>query len=301
VYRVNQKAPLGLNVRVAPNATATRIAVLPMGQLVDVIGGPTSNGWVIIHTTLQGSIIEGNVNGAFLSKVDEVELPPTQSNLAVHLDPGKLQVTRNNRLLAYPLNEVNMPKRVSTADAQTRVKQLTDIIAWADVEKHARYAPNPSNTYCNIYAADYAYLGGVYLPRVWWYAQAYADLKQGKQVSPIYAKTVGEVNANGLFTWITQHGGEFGWVRMFDLTQVQNAANDGRVCVIVAQQKIPNRSGHICAIVPETANLKAVRSWCNVTRPLQSQAGRTNKRYWTPTQWWNDPKYREFGFWVNSN
>jgi hypothetical protein len=34
------------------------------------------------------------------------------------------------------------------------------------VESSARYARTPTQTYCNVYVADYCYLAGVYLPRV---------------------------------------------------------------------------------------------------------------------------------------
>jgi hypothetical protein len=300
-YRVNEKAPLGLNLRSAPQASANRLAVLPFGQIVEEIGERDDMGWVEIRTELQGSAVEGFVNSAYLSLAVTAVVPQVQTALAVHLDPGKQLVTRFNRLLAYHLTERDQPTRDPMASPAIRATQLGTIINWIKVDTSARYHPNPANTYCNIYGTDYCYLGGVYLPRVWWLANAYADLLKGRQVAPIYGKTVAEVNANGLLTWMLEHGKDFGWVRHFNLNDMQNAANEGLVCVIIAQQKIPNRSGHICAVVPETAQFKAIRTGSQVTRPLQSQAGRTNKRYWTPTPWWNDPKYREFGFWVNSN
>jgi hypothetical protein len=297
--RVNNRAPMGLNVRsTSENLGTNRLAVLPMGHIVEKTG-QTKNQWVEIIAVLQGSTLQGWVNGSFLSPSTVSVLPPVQSQLAVNLDPGKLQVTRNNRLLAYPLNETNMPYRQPEADAEAKRVQIASIIKYLGVDTHARYHPNPSNTYCNIYGFDYCYLNRVYIPRVWWTPNAFVDLKSGRQVAPIYGKTVMELNANSLCQWAIDHSKEFGWVRHFNLDQIQDAANEGLAVVIIAQQKIPNRSGHICAVVSETDVHAAVRANGKVIRPLQSQAGRTNKQYWTPPQWWADPKYKEFGFWVN--
>ncbi|WP_305005678.1 hypothetical protein [Hymenobacter aranciens] len=43
------------------------------------------------------------------------------------------------------------------------------------------------------------------------------------------------------------------------MTEVQNAANVGLVCIICAQRKDPNTPGHICAVVPETVTHQATR------------------------------------------
>ncbi len=121
----------------------------------------------------------------------------------------------------------------------------------------------------------------------------------GLAVEVRYAVTVNELNANSLFDWLNDHGPRFGWRRIFDLDAMQSHANNGGVAVICAKRKELNRSGHIAAVVPETASQQAARSGGAVVRPLQSQAGAANHRYTNgPRAWWQGAEFREFGFFV---
>lgn len=169
-----------------------------------------------------------------------------------------------------------------------------------NVENSVRYQPKSTATYCNIYAYDYCYLAGVYLPRVWWTSKSLIALSAGKTVKPIYGSTVDEISANGLVGWLKEYGSTFGW-KTGSIEEMQNAANDGQVAVICAQNKIPNKSGHICVVVPETDSQSAERKNGNVIKPLQSQAGANNHKYSTDT-WWIRlaPRFREHRFWINA-
>jgi len=195
--------------------------------------------------------------------------------------------------------------RSASASSASRVQALTDIIEWLDVENtaHERYKPVTNGpTYCNIYAYDYCFLAGVFLPRVWWTSKALVDLAAEKSVVPSYGATVNEINANTLFVWLKDFGADFGWRRTASLEEMQDAANEGKVAIICAAHKKPNRSGHIVAVVPETSSNKAERKDGLVVKPLQSQAGRTNRNYQTDT-WWIRlaVNYREHGFWINAS
>ncbi len=299
-FRVSDRAPQGLFLRTEPVIKdSTRKALLPMGQVVTKKAASSVPNWWEVSTTIEGAGVEGFVNSTFLTPDAAFQPPPTVSSVSsVHLSTTTRVVRADKARLAFPLNEAGQPTRNSTGAAADKAKELTSIIKWLDVERKARYAPTSQHTYCNIYAYDYCYLAGVYLPRVWWLASALDKLKRGKQVSPIYAETVGELNANSLFNWLKEYGQTFGWNRTFDLTLAQNAANDGQVVIICGQNRVPNRSGHICPIVPETASQKAARDGATVTRPLQSQAGRTNRQYQTQ-QWWTNGTFRDWGFWIN--
>ncbi|MGG6298219.1 hypothetical protein ACQ4M4_27815 [Leptolyngbya sp. AN02str] len=92
---------------------------------------------------------------------------------------------------------------------------------------------------------------------------------------------------------------QFGWTRTFKLTELQDAANQGQICIISAQRKDLNRSGHICAVVPETPSHKAQRSGATVVSPLQSQAGVNNFAY-GGNVWWTAEKFRKYGFWMHA-
>jgi hypothetical protein len=200
---------------------------------------------------------------------------------------------------AFPLGEAGMPRRTSV-DPQRRAAQLLDIVAWLDSENraHLRYGPRSSVTFCNIYAYDYCYLAGVYLPRVFWTPAALVRLGTGEEVPVRYDNTVGELNANALHDWLRDFGPGFGWRWVADLDVLQASANAGQACLIVAKRKDTNRSGHIVAVVPEDRLRAARRADGAVLRPVESQAGVTNHRLIVkPTAWWRGEQFQSFAFW----
>jgi Bacterial SH3 domain len=304
-YIVGNRAPQGLFLRTEPVVNeSTKIAVLPMGKEVEKLAESSTPGWWQVSTNLQGSDITGFVNSRFLVKVRDFVEPDTVSSISsVHLQRSS-DVTRKNKAWAFALNEDGQPTRDSATSATEQAGALTDIVGWLNVEnvRHLRYQPIPSATYCNIYAYDYCYLAGVYLPRVWWTSRALIDLAAGRNVQPIYGQTVHEMNANSLFVWLEDFGPTFGWRRTASLDEMQNAANNGQAVTICAQNRIPNRSGHIVMVVPETNANNAERRNGAVTKPLQSQAGRTNYKYRIDL-WWIRlaSTFREHGFWINAS
>lgn len=302
-FRISDKATMGLFLRSEPVVKdSTKITVLPMGHLVTKVADSSVTGWWEVSTTVDDTDLSGYVSSRFLVPDSTFVAPdPVRSITAVHLPtPANMKVMRSNTLYAYALNEAGQPTRKNSSSNAEKAKTLTEIVKWLDVENKARYRPKPTSTYCNIYAYDYSYLSSVYVPRVWWTHSALEDLRAGRTVRPSYGNTVVELNANSLFEWFRDFGSKFGWKRTFDLTEMQNAANDGQAVIISAQHKIPNRSGHICPVVPETTAKKAVRSGSTIVRPLQSQAGRTNRKYQT-SLWWTMNVYRNFGFWINAS
>ncbi len=301
-YRVGDKAPQGLHIRTEPIVNnATKIAILPMGHPVTKKAESNVSPWWEVSTTLDGANVDGFVSSQFLVRDSLFSPPQPKSTIsAVHLISSQPVARSNKARMAYALNEEGQPKRKRSESKSERANSLTAIIRWLDVEKKARYLSTAQFTYCNIYAYDYCYLAGVFLPRVWWSVAALTKLKKGTAVSPIYGSTVGELNANSLFNWLKDFGPKFGWRRTLDLTEAQNAANGGKVVIICAKNKNPNRSGHICPIVPETPSAKAIRTGSKVARPLQSQAGRHNRKYQT-MQWWTNGTFQDWGWWINED
>lgn len=293
--------PNELNFRKAPKVAAGNvIAVLPQGHTVEKID-EAANPWWKIKTTLGGATVEGYVHSSYLKKVSAPVPPvvtPTVIIPPVHLKEGDASVTRSNTRWAFPLGEPNMPRRDVATKKEVKIAAIEKIIQFLDVEKSARYQPKSTATYCNIYAYDFCYLNKVYIPRVWWKADAILKIGKGENVTPLYGNTVTEQNANMLYDWLCDYGSQFGWRRVFNLDELQNAANDGKIGIICAAQVNPNRSGHICAVIPESAAYKAVRTNGKVSTPLQSQAGRTNKKY-SLFKWWTSSNYRAFGFWIH--
>jgi hypothetical protein len=299
-FVVNNQAPLGLNLRSAPDPSQNNIlAVIPHGHEVLKLAESGTQNWWRVSTILNGSAAEGFVNSKFLSPADG-PVVTAQGIRAVHLPTTGMTVTRANKLRAHPLTEEPPVKRHAEDVAATRVSAIRQLIDWFKVESSARYLPGGGSTFCNIYAYDYCFMTEAYLPRVWWTTQALLKLQQGQSVPVKYGETVEEITANGLNNWFKDFGEQFGWQRVVSLTELQDAANQGRVCITVARAKqhSHNGHGHIVAVVPENETFKAKRENGQVVKTVQSQAGAHNHDY-VVQRWWDDGTYADFGHWVH--
>lgn len=299
-----------LNLRLAPSQESNPpIARLPEGQIVRVLG-QAAVPWVRVRTTLGGGDVIGYASGKYLAPVAATVTPPVAPAVtaitavpAVHFrenDPQSCRASAGRR--AQPVGESPRPTRNPAAPADDRVSQLGAIVAWLAVDTSRRYQREALTTYCNVYAADFCYLAGVYLPRTWWTASALMAMASGAAVPPAqYDVTVREMRADDLYQWLCDFGPSFGWRRVFDATAMQNAANGGGLGIICADRAEAGKPGHIAVVVPETAIAQAARDPDgNVTRPLQSQAGGQNFRYTTGSRaWWEDVKFRAYGFFVH--
>jgi hypothetical protein len=290
-----------LNLRSEPKVTpANRIATLPQGHRVEKVSETEDPEWCKVSAEWDGRRVTGFAATKHLAPevLPEGGVPAVP---LVHLKENQTHVTRaNQENPAYPLGEPGRPMR-QAGDAASQVRQLIAIIHYLDVESSPRYTRGNGATYCNIYAHDYCYLAGVYLPRVWWTTTAIERLARGDAVPVQYGSTVAEVNANALFTWLLEFGERFEWRRVDSETELQDAANRGQVCLISAHHAAPKKSGHIAAVAPEHGAHAARRSSEDVTVPLQSQAGRQNFRFGTHLGRWyaNRTTFRDFGFWVH--
>ena len=299
-FVVNDQAPLGLNLRNAPDPSGNNIlAVIPHGHPVSKLAEAEVPKWWRVNTTLNGSPAEGFVNSKFLSPEDG-SIATASEIVAVDLPTTGMTVTRANKLRAHPLTETPPTKRRASDPADTRVSALRQLIDWFKVESSARYLPGGGSTFCNIYAYDYCFMTEAYLPRVWWTDRALLKLQAGQSVPIKYGETVEEITANSLNKWFKQWGEHFGWRREISLTALQNAANQGKVCITVAQAKphFHNGHGHIVAVVPENSDFKAKRENGEVVKTVQSQAGAHNHDY-VVQRWWDDGTYADFGHWVH--
>ena len=297
------------------NPRANVIARLPDGQFVYRLSGKATDPFLEVETSLNGAYFRGFAATKFLHEVRKalpvdavVPVPapvePTSGIVAVYMPRKPGTVTcRTDGAGPHSLNEPKQPCR----DAETageRCAHLSTIIDWLAVDKpaHKRYQPGCGSTFCNIYAHDYCFLAGVYLPRVWWTPGAVESLAQGRTVEPLYEKTIDEQRANDLFRWLRDFGLRFGWRQTSTLTKLQEAANLGGIGIIVARRKIDGKSGHIVVVPPETAGQKAKRD-CdgNVIGVLQSQAGCVNFRYRASTlEWWKGEQFADSAFWIHA-
>ena len=299
-FRVNDQASLGLNLRTEPDPTANNIiAVIPHGHEVKKVAESAVANWWKVEAVLNETAATGFVNSKFLTPFDSGSIPISHTGVVeVHLRPNN--VTRQNTKHAFPLSETPPTKRHAEDSRDDRVRAINDLINWFKVENSPRYRPGGGMTFCNIYAYDYVFMTEAYLPRVWWTQQAIIKLQAGQNVPVQYGETVNELTANALTQWFKDWGSHFGWHRTVELTELQEAANNGRVCITVAKAKpqFHNGHGHIVAVVPETSVFKAVRVDGKVTQTVQSQAGGHNHEH-IVRAWWNDGSYSEFGHWIH--
>jgi hypothetical protein len=283
---------------------------LPDGQMVRATGAPAQNGFLEVETDLAGAHYKGYAAERFLKKKTAKTAPPLlpiatppAGLTAVQMPRRPGTVTRRSAPAgAHSLNEPNAPTRKGATPAQ-RCAELAAIIDWLAVDdpSHLRYQPHDGLTFCNIYAHDYMHLAGAYLARVWWTPGAILAIGRGQTVEPKYGSTIEEMRANGLFRWLRDFGAVFGWRQTGTLDKLQAHANQGGLALIVARRKEDGRSGHIVAVVPESAAHKAVRNGAGeVTGPLQSQAGARNARYLTTAGWWKGDQFAESAFWIHA-
>lgn len=309
-------AATALNLRFVPSAVGnTPMATLPHATRVWVLGD-SGGGWVRVRTVLDGATFIGHVKAAHLEaeaapvrpagpsapSAPAPTAPAAPAVPAVHWLENNPQARRNGTsALASPIGEAGRPTRDAAAPAPTRVRRLTDIGDWLDVERSARYARRGGVTFCNVYAADYCYLAGAYLPRVWWTGDAIAQWGAGRPVEAAYGRTVREMRADDLCRWLQDFGASFGWRRVADATALQDAANGGGLGLICADRLRAGLPGHITVVVPENGEQRATRDADgNVDQPLQSQAGGVNRRYGSAGRhWWLGSEFVDRVFYVH--
>ena len=289
-----------LNVRGTPHITSDNIVGrLGQGEVVEkVSNAPT--GWIQIRS----GNLQGFASASFMTETSAavVTLEPPRVSIPpqANFPPNNRAMLTSTEMRHCPLGKWAILHRQPAQTDPARITELHGIVAALDVEHSARYKPTTKSTFCNIYAYDYCFTAGVYLPRVWWMDKALIEISRGEQIPVVYGKTVRELNANSLFNWLTEWGDEFGWRSCATAHDLQIEVNLGRVGLICAQRADLSRSGHIVAVLPETSSRQAVRGNSTVTAPLQSQAGARNKQYFC-NQWWIDrgSEFRAHGFWVH--
>ncbi|MBS0164324.1 MAG: hypothetical protein JSS48_17355 [Nitrospira sp.] len=309
-------------------AQANVVANLPDGHPVRALSKTAKNGFLEIETSLSGALVRGFSSKKFLvadpgDTAIEIVVPAPNTGIAQTLSapllasvPGTTNIPavfmpkkngvvirRSNPANAHTLNEAGQPTRKGATAAELR-DSIAEIIRWLAVNDpaHLRYQPHDGLTFCNIYAHDFCFLAGIYLPRCWWSTPALLKLAAGQEVQPLIGDTIREMRANDLFRWLRDFGPGFGWRQTGTLTKLQSEVNQGAIGIIVARRKEDGKSGHIVLVVPETAEETARRDTeGNVIAPLQSQAGAKNFQYGRGTgNWWNGEQFAEFAFWIHA-
>ena len=283
------------------------IARMREGQIVRLLGDAAAP-WKRVRATIDGADVIGFASGRFMAPASTGGVPPAAPPLgapsipAVHFRPNNPASRRNSAAgRASPLAEAGRPVASPGATGSQRVAELNALVDWLDVQLSARWQPEGGFTFCNVYAADFCFLAGAYLPRIWWKDKALMAIARGVTPAVVYDETVRELRADDLLAWLSDFGPQFGWQRVFDASALQNAANGGGVGLVCADREASGMPGHITVVLPETASTPAVRDADgHVQLPVQSQAGSFNSsRFTGHSAWWEHAKFRDRGFFVH--
>lgn len=319
LFRVAADKGLWLRDTADSKSNSNKIQAYSQGTLVRFVAVSTTADWWSVSVDYGGKTRTGFMAAGLLSPVSSPVAPvpapalpvvsvtppaPAAPAMAagvveVHFpNPNQRPVKRSETSgRIWRLNEAGAPSRTGNT-AAVKAAQIADIISWLNPETSARHLRDSKNTYCNIYAYDFACLAKCYIPRVWWTQKGIHELSLGHTVAIKYEDTVDELTANMLYRWFRDWGGHFGWTAAQNLDELQANANAGGVSIIVARNS--EGHGHITAVVPEIPGKQAKRDDSgHVIVPLESQAGSTNHNYITkPAPWWKSAKYTT-GFWMH--
>ncbi len=173
----------------------------------------------------------------------------------------------------YALSEEGMPKGNGLPET------LLQIARFLDPTNSARYSLK--NKVSHVYAHDFCYLAGAYLPLVWWGDANFGD---GPKV---------QMTGTAVWDWLIDYGKEFGWKPVEDLKQAQELADVGHVVTIIALPKNVNSDARLTMVVPETKECFDPQYQKGI--PCQSRAGKT----FIKTDWYNGSSWREYKIYVN--
>ncbi len=149
----------------------------------------------------------------------------------------------NTSDLNYPYNASKAVNPLVTSDTNNRSAALYEkVVAQFKVGNNPRYAVTESgSTYCNIFLWDVTRAMGAEIPHYvdpgTLEARSYPDVSGAK-----------ELNANGIYDWLSKKGGDYGWKRV-TAAQAQALANEGRP-VVTAWKNLAGGHGHVQVVVP---------------------------------------------------
>jgi hypothetical protein len=143
----------------------------------------------------------------------------------------------------YPFNASKAVNPLVKSDVTNRSAALyNNVIAQFKVASNPRYAVTESgSTYCNIFMWDVTRAMGAEIPH-------YVDPNTLEARSYPDVTGARELNANGIYDWLSKKGGEYGWKRV-TAAQAQALANEGRP-VVTAWKNTTGGHGHVQVVVP---------------------------------------------------
>lgn len=214
--------------------------------------------------------------------------------------PARVHAVAPRNAPALLTNNYGHPFRLSmpappppAASGAERHLAITRALA---VAKSLRYRKQPPVTYCNVYAYDWCWLAGAYLPRVWWTAPDQAAAANEPVLvtnRELETRVVSELSANDMYRWFGSFGHKYGWTSTDpdDGRALQASANDGNV-VIVSGLRVGSGSGHVSVVIPDTDGGAGKEFLQERYVPMQAQAGEHNFDFERRPPWWWAPDHK---------
>lgn len=152
-------------------------------------------------------------------------------NTTLHYD-GSKPAPGTTRTDAW--NPVNAP--IQSVPGNRSVTRYNDAINQFAVGVNPRYAKRNGNTYCNIFVWDVTRAMGAEIPH-------WVD----GNGNPVGVGKGRELSANGVCSWLKNHGARFGWKKV-SAAEAQAAANQGKP--VVSSWHNPGGIGHVGIVRP---------------------------------------------------
>lgn len=137
----------------------------------------------------------------------------------------------------------DVPARASMTDS-LRAAKYVEVTKQFDVANNPRYARGHANpgvgreTYCNIFLCDCMLALGLGTPPHWQDSATGAPVAMGKGK---------ETDANGVCTWMAQHGLAYDWMECSEIQARKRASAGYPTCVVWLNQ---GGIGHVAVILP---------------------------------------------------
>ena len=215
-----------------------------------------------------------------------------------------LKGSEGSKSRAQSLDREGREGRDTGASESDQAQSGIDVAEALNPEGSTRYQASGGSTFCNVFAHDYAWLMGAFLPRMWWNdpEKVFNDMQAGQGTEIQYGVNSHEVRANELHTWMGGWGPRFGWASLGEptsavLQEAQEYANRGSVVMVTASTG-NSSSGHIVSIISESGDQKA-RWEGDMFLPVQAEAGAANNNGWTNSYMYKQLYGGGKGVWVH--
>lgn len=159
-------------------------------------------------------------------------------------------------------------------------QDLLSIAKYLDPENAPRYGK--SITQNLLFAYDFCYLAGAYIPRIWW-----------GDINNVEAPKL-DMTTNALYGWFEQFGKDFGWKRVEDEKEAQELANVGHVVIIIASPINPRRQAIMTLVLPESSEYLTT-VYMDKEAPHQVRSAKKHLK----TAWYKSHLWREYSIYVN--